>query len=135
MKTLVLYFEDNKPVFRVDEIDEISLEYMYEVCNCSTIEHFPYATKLAYENIHMWLDEEGKYRNQRPSMVVFNRDKSKIIDIIAGPVLFTSVNGEETIGLTDEQINTIQSSLYISIIKNKYTQEIYPVRTIQSDEA
>ena len=88
----------------------LDLEDMQEIVN-GRIE-IPYRSEELYKNgIDMVINEEGKIANLENSLFILDKN-NKILDIIAGSILFCGV-GEEgaSIGLTDEQIKFIKESI------------------------
>lgn len=73
------------------------------------IEHFIINNDLAKLGIDMWIDEEGKLKNDmHPTFALLNQKADKIVDCIFGSCVFTRYDEEgNTLGLTEEDINRI----------------------------
>ena len=88
----------------------LDLEDMQEIVN-GRIE-IPYISEELYKKkIDMVVNEEGKIANLENSLFILDKN-NKILDIIAGSILFCGVDEEgASIGLTDEQIKFIKESI------------------------
>jgi hypothetical protein len=74
------------------------------------IERAYLSQELEDRNIDAYVNEEGKLHDLKPSAVVYEGEK--IVDVIAGPILFVGHDGEGgTVGLSDEQGEWIAENL------------------------
>lgn len=71
------------------------------------IEHFVIDDKLDELYIDMWINDEGKFREDfRPSFALVH--DGKLYDVIVGPCLFTKYDDEgNTHGLTLDEMNIV----------------------------
>lgn len=70
------------------------------------IEHFSISSDLADQRIDMWIDDEGKFKDYKPTFLLCDQDGNPL-DVILGNCVFTRNDGPETIGLSDQDITTI----------------------------
>lgn len=76
-----------------------------------TIEHFYLHEYLTKRSIDMWIDDEGKLKNLKPSILLFH--DGKMIDYISGNCVFTRFDDEgNTYGLTDDDMRDVREFLY-----------------------
>lgn len=75
------------------------------------IEHYIIDEALNQRRIDMWIDEEGKMKNLRPTFLLMH--DGEMYDYISGPCVFTKYDSEgETYGLTDEDMEAVREFLY-----------------------
>lgn len=75
------------------------------------IEHFNIAEDLYQSHIDMWIDEEGKFKDYKPTFALCDNDHN-VIDVIFGNCVFTRFDDQgETLGLDQEDIEYIGSWL------------------------
>lgn len=82
------------------------LEYLQKLVD-GHIEHFVVDDKLDDLYIDMWINEEGKFREDfRPSFALVH--DGKLYDVIVGPCLFTKYDDQgETHGLSLDEMNHV----------------------------
>ena len=84
-------------------------------------ERVTYNLRLQRNKINVFVDEEGKLKDLKPSVAVCFKKSNKIeiIELLAGSLVFTRCDGEYDYGLTDEQIKIIKEELqYKAIVKS-----------------
>lgn len=70
----------------------------------------PYVPVLTENGITMFINEEGKLLNLKPSIAIMSN--GEFIDVIAGSAVFTSSDEKgNTIGLNNEQIEIVKKFL------------------------
>lgn len=76
-----------------------------------SIEHFYIHESLTRRGIDMWIDDEGKLKNLKPSILLMHQGQK--IDYISGPCVFTRYDEEGyTWGLTDDDVKVVREFLY-----------------------
>lgn len=76
------------------------------------IEHITFNLELERAGIDVWVDEEGKLKNLTASTIVYDSKASDVIDVCAGPLVFTKKTGDgESYCLTEQQIEIIKNEL------------------------
>lgn len=83
---------------------EDSLEWLQKQVG-GYIESFHPTTKLTENNIIAWINEEGKMLKLEPTFIL--TDGPRQIDVVVGNMLFTAINGPDTIGLTPDEVNIV----------------------------
>lgn len=94
------------------EDDVVPYEVLSEAIG-GLIEHVTFNLALEKCGIDVWIDEEGKIKVLKPLVAVVDVSKRKVIDFLAGPVVFTAKrNGDgESYALTDGQIEIVKQVL------------------------
>lgn len=76
-----------------------------------TIEHFYLHDSFTKRYIDVWIDDEGKLKNLKPSILLYH--DGEMIDYISGPCVFTRFDNEGyTWGLLEDDMNFIREFLY-----------------------
>lgn len=87
-----------------------------------TIEHFIIDEKLNEKYIDMWIDDEGKLKNLKPTMLLMRN--GEMVDYISGPCVFTKYDDDGyTWGLHDEDMEDVRQFLYKLPIAEYKTQD------------
>lgn len=60
--------------------------------------------------VDLWLNDEGKIYDLPSNIVIGSQDK-EVLDIVKGDVFFAGSDGEDTVGLTDEQLKWVDGKL------------------------
>lgn len=103
-KYLVLNCEDMK--FNVIDGNDYSTTYdMLKENVGGYIECVSWINCLSGRGIDVWVNENGKLDNLPPSVIL--HDNGKIIDILAGNLVFARKEGENTVPLFEEDIEYI----------------------------
>ena len=109
IKVLVL----NDLELKEKEIDNSLKALQNEVGGYIEIPSF--SRKLSENNIDMIINEEGKVNRLQPQLAIYQ--DNKIVDVICGNIIFASANeDDDTIGLTDEQIEVVKEVLKYDVI-------------------
>lgn len=109
-KILVL---ENTEVFSEVEIEEneVTYENISACLDGGYIERVTFNKRLAENNIDVFVDEEGKLKGLEAYVVVFDLTTDKIIEVLAGKLVFVGRRGSESIPLTDEQVKIVYEVL------------------------
>lgn len=114
----ILKLENNK-------FEEIELETRivdYEELNKAIggyIEHITFNSELENAKIDVWCDEEGKLKNLSPQCIIADLKAEKVIDVIAGPLVFTSRDREgNSLTLSEKQVEIIKEVIDTKTIPN-----------------
>ena len=110
MKGLLLTREGQKIVLKEIEVSE-GENQLKDIQNCiGGHMEIPYIKKIFNDNkILVILNDEGKLLN--PSCIV--KKDEQICDTLNGNVLFLSADGEDIVGLSEEQINIIKNEIQL----------------------
>ena len=74
-------------------------------------EHINFNENFIKNHIDIWVDEEGKLKDLKPSIALINQG-NQIVDVLAGDVIFTSTDGlGNTLSLYDNQIKIIKEEI------------------------
>lgn len=74
-------------------------------------EHINFNENFIKNRIDIWVDEEGKLKDLKPSIALINQGK-QIVDVLAGDVIFTSTDElGNTLSLHDNQIKIIKEEI------------------------
>lgn len=74
-------------------------------------EHINFNENFINNRIDIWVDEEGKLKDLKPSIALINQG-NQIVDVLAGDVIFTSTDGlGNTLSLHDNQIKIIKEEI------------------------
>lgn len=85
---------------------EDGLHYLQSLVD-GHIEHYIIDKRLNAYHIDMWINEEGKFRDDFKPTFALLRD-GKLVDAIVGPCVFSKYNDEgETLGLSLNEMNIV----------------------------
>lgn len=71
------------------------------------IEHFDISKELYTHHIDMWIDEEGKFKDKKPTFILCDSD-GEMVDIIVGNCVFTRFTSSgNTLGLRQKDIEIV----------------------------
>ena len=100
-----------------DSLLELKMEVFSEELSAlqkqvgGTIEHFYIDEELTNNHIDMWIDDEGKLKNLKPTMLLYH--DGRLVDYISGPCVFTRYDSDGiTYGLRDEDMEKVRQFLY-----------------------
>lgn len=113
-KMLKLNCEDLE--FEEIEVDSNGLEIDFTEIQKALggyFERVSFNTILEKENINMFVDDEGKLKDLKPSVAVCESvaNKMSVVEVLAGSIVFTNRKHEYDYGLTDRQIQIIKEEL------------------------
>lgn len=94
--------KQNRVIFKQIDTPTIEYEVLRELVG-GGLEHYQLANELDVNGIDCWIDDEGKLKGLIPTFNLLNRDGTKLLDRIAGPVVFTGYNYSDTVPLSKEQ--------------------------------
>ena len=75
------------------------------------IERVTFNIRLDKLNINVYVDEDGKCKNLEPTTAVADVKTKEIIDVLAGPLVFTNRVGEHDLPLTEIQQMAVKEIL------------------------
>lgn len=113
-KTYFIVLKDVSPggllELKMEKFDD-TLETLQRLVD-GTIEHFVIDDELDEHFIDMWINDEGKFREDfKPKFALFH--DGKLYDVIVGPCVFTMYDLEgETHGLTEDAMRRVREFLY-----------------------
>lgn len=83
------------------------------------IEHITFNRRLDEANIDVWCNEEGKLIGLELECLIVDSNSKKIIETIAGPLVFTSRdNYGNSLALSERQIEIIKEVIDTSTVPN-----------------
>lgn len=95
------------------------------------IEHCVFSRKLYENNIDMWVDESGKLKNLKTGLVIMDSRKDKIVEVLAGNVIFTGFDtGGNTYPLTEEQMEIVRKSILEAVFYNSIEGQDVTLKTL-----
>lgn len=108
----ILVLENAKVLSEVEVENEIvSFEDIREALDGGWIERVTYNKELYENNIDVFVDEEGKLKALECLAVVFDFKTDRIIETLAGKLIFVGRRGSESIPLNVNQISVINKVL------------------------
>ena len=107
-KGIVIDETKDRPVRRHIEIVPFKdgLSYLQSLVD-GYIDHYSISSKLDSLHIDMWINDEGKFRDDFSPTFALLRD-GQLCDVIVGPCVFSKFNDEgETLGLSPDDVNIV----------------------------
>lgn len=110
----ILVLENTEVLSEVEiEENEVTYENISKCLDGGYIERVTFNKRLAENNIDVFVDEEGKLKALECLAVVFDFKTGRIIETLAGKLIFVGRRGSDSIPLTDEQVKIVYEVLNV----------------------
>lgn len=111
------------------ESNEVSYEELRNAIG-GYFERVTFNRELVDAKVSVFVDDEGKLKDLHPTVAIV-RDNGTVIDLLAGPLVFTGLDDPDTPSITDEQIEVVKRVLSKKVFARSRSHGLGEIRIMK----